>query len=313
MDATFRPARFSGSTCLAIACGIWLMCVSPNAVAQRPTVELNNPIAVTVIPENGHAFIIEQGRGRLLRWHGDTEADVDVVVEDLRSAPTSLDDVVAVTFRDGNRVTILGALEGQPRLATWSVDVAAPATFEEGLSGELNFDDGAVTTSMASTDLAIYIGTRRGNSGSLWRISAGRATLGKAERISTDEERWLSALTVSPQGHVVATFVDGEDNTSLRFHHALSGQALLTIPLDVRSVRTLAFSRSGLLYAACKQAETSGIYRLDTSLNEKSRQQIRSTKIVELRDVHSLACTNRESAVATSGGETGNVVRVKLP
>ena len=181
--------------------------------------ELQDPVAIAVHPENGHAFIVADGN--LIRWDGTATK----VLASLADEPVGLEKAIDVTFRDGNRVTVLGAdKDGIGTLATWSVDIEKPARFEAGLSGPIKTDDALVASCLASTDLAIYVGLQSEAGSKLWRIPAGQATLGKAEEIfvSTDE---VTAITVNQQGHVVAACKSNGESTVLPLPPRRLGEA----------------------------------------------------------------------------------------
>ena len=191
-----RCSRYSGL--LAIA----LCIVASSAFAQSVAdialtppsgdIKLNAPVAITANSDKQQTFIAT-GNGNLLRLGGEKPE----VLTDWKVAPAALDQIKGMTFRDGYHVTLLGTRNESAALATWNVSPDKPIKFMEGLSGELGFEKPDSANCITSTDLAIYVGTNAGSnrtgadadtensqSGSIWHIDAGRASLGKANRVS---------------------------------------------------------------------------------------------------------------------------------
>lgn len=303
--------------------------VSAQTSKEAATIKLSNPTCVTIQPLTGDSFFVEQTSGRLLRW---SESALDVVVQDVRIVSEYVQEFVGLTLRGGNRVTLLGVGQGGPALATWAIHSDKPATYEEGLSGQLDFDDDDVVSGIASTDLAVFIVTNAGASGSIWKIDAGRATLGKAKRIYTAPNRNIKAITVSQQGHLAVAWVEGgvENRQSdpaadpsqsarttgsivLGFHHAETGQPITQVHVDAKQIRSISFGARGLLYATGTSAvDVDGLFRLDAAFAD-NRPVVRVTPVMAMPNAIGIACaTPPQRSVVLTGGESGNGVRIDL-
>ena len=111
--------RFAAARRLLVAITVCLalpvMSATLRAQDEGESVELKDPVAIAVDPDNGHAFIVQESK--LVRW---TEGGIDVLVEDLSATSIPLDSISRMTFRDRDRLTLLGERNGKPAFATWA-------------------------------------------------------------------------------------------------------------------------------------------------------------------------------------------------
>ena len=310
----------------------WCAPLSAQDAANEPSIPLIDPACVTIQPLPGDGFIVEQTSGRLVRW---SDASLDVVAPDVRIVRKDIQQLIGLTLRAGNRLTLLGVGQGGAALATWAIHSDKPATFEEGLSGPLGFADEDVVKGIASTDPALFIISNAGAAGSIWKIDAGRATLGKAKRIYTAPSRNIHAITVSRQGHLAVAWSDSvkEENTQpgqetvpadpgqsaqtagriwLSFHHAETGQPITEVPIDAKQIRSLSFGPRGLLYAIGESAgDEDGLLRLDAAF--ENRPVVRVTLLRAMQNAIGIACpSSAKPSVMLMGGESGQAVRIEL-
>lgn len=284
------------------------------AVAQdttpRPQVTgLVQPVAIAVEESTAHAFIVERG-GRLLRWAGDSN-QAETIIRDWAAESENLDEIVGLAIHAGSRLTIVGKTAGRYRLATWIVYQNERPTLSPELSRDLELSGAEAISAVVATDVALYIATRAGDAGTLWRIAVGDRALGVPSAIHSQDDQVVTGLAVSAQGHVAAAWAAGEEDATLRFHDATNGAQLLSLQSDAQQVSALAYDRSGGLYGSCTKADRQGIYRFDVFFNG-AKQSVRATEVVRLERLHSMACAGSDGIVLIQGNEDGRVLRVRL-
>jgi len=273
--------------------------VSTNMFAQTQLTGLNEPAALTVHGDSGHAFIFEAGTGRLLRWN---RKETSTLLNEIISK-SSFTSIRTLCFREGNLLTVIGTSGYQVRVGTYSVDVLGPATAEKGLTGELELDSPTKTIAAAcATDFAIYlaVGDVGGNQ-NVWRVPAGRTSLGKPVLLIEEVSDAISSMTFSPGGHVVLNLATENDGDQLQFHHAETGRLLLKLDSDLREVTSIAYSPSGLLYAVGSKLKRNGVFRLDVFL-DAARQTVHATEIAKLDKIVGLEFSDKGDCVVLVGG-----------
>ena len=306
--------RFAAARRLLVAITVCLalpvMSATLRAQDEGESVELKDPVAIAVDPDNGHAFIVQESK--LVRW---TEGGIDVLVEDLSATSIPLDSISRMTFRDRDRLTLLGERNGKPAFATWAIDLVEPPKVEAGLSPNLGLPESEAVTGMASTDLAIYLSSVASSvdatTGSVWRIGAGRATLGKPKKIFSTGDASATALAVSPQGHLLVAYRGADDKCVLRFHHAETGIQILQLPIDVTDITAMDYGKAGLLYATCRKGKTHGVFRLEARYRD-GQQSVHAVELKQLPPDSPFACSDANDAIALFGGPDGKALRFKL-
>lgn len=276
--------------------------IAMEVAAQSQVTGLEHPVAVVMQASTTHAFIVEQGSRRLLRWTGEG-SQAETVVEDLSSEPASLEQIVSLTIRDGDKVCIVGTSNGTPRLVTYNVGDKNSAEFEDGLSGDLNLGDAENISAIASTGRAIYLATNSKGEGTLWRIETGTSSFGKPIPIYSDKGLAITSLAVSLQGHLAETWSSPGQNAQLRFHDAKTGQQLLSVPTDAQAVSSLTYSQSGLIYGSCTKSDRRGVYRFDVFF-DGSKQAVRVIEVAQLDNLIGIACAGTKESVALVGGKS---------
>lgn len=294
--------------------------VAQTAVAQKQATGLMNPVAITSHLKTGHVFLVEEGEDRLVRWDGEK---VDPLYDSLSTSDIKLSQIAGVTFRGGNRLSLIGYADDKretARIATLKVDLDNPAEFDEAMSADLLIKDKIVFGTIASTDLAIYFATSeqddpeqydsKEEKHKLWQLPTGKATLGKPRAMQTLDGK-AESLTVTPQGHVVAA-VHGESKSTLQFFHASNGQRLLVVPTELESISSLEYSQeSKLLYATGSKSDQSGVYRLEVFF-DGSKQTARSAEVAVIENAKGLTISAQQNVVMIGGEEDGRILTIDL-
>ena len=310
MDIQRRHAAYLISSTLVASC----LCIAAKpASAQTEATDLQRPVAMAVHEGSGHAFIVEAGSGRLLRWDGEK---TEVIVQDLRSEPAKLDEIQSVTFHNGNKVTVVGTLtedrSKRIRFATFEVVLEQPTRFVETYSGDMPLGEGEEFAAFTSTDLALYLATNSESASHLYRLEPTRAQNEQLKSLFTDLSATITALTIDRDGHIVAAVNEPDALSQLRFHHGLSGKQLLLVPTDAKGISSLSFSTERLLYGSCSKDGQRGVYRFDAFL-EGGRQKARAVQVEAVDKALSILCTEHPEGIVLVGGEQdGKVLRRRL-
>jgi len=146
--------------------------------------------------------------------------------------------------------------------------------------------------------------------GKLWRIPVRADTLGEAELFAQHghARRFARAVTVSPQGFVVAVEVKPNQANLLTFLNPADGGIVMQLPIELSEVVALAYSpRTGNLYAANFASGTSeqgGIYRLD-EVGTTSQAPVAARKIAHVEKPTALGFASDGTLYVTALGLAG--------
>ena len=142
-----------------------------------------------------------------------------------------------------------------------SDDKAKKFGWVPGLSAALPFPSLDAIHAVTATPSAIFFAVTDGAEDAIYRVGARVATLEEPKKLYAKEEK-LVALTMTSAGQLIVAVQTGP-RVTLRFHHADSGQPLLSLPTELSTVDALVIDPNGTLYAVGTQGRTTGLFRID--------------------------------------------------